>query len=113
MRILITGGSGMLGGELNKSLSTANHEILTLFNKNRGNTSLFNSEQLDFLDTEKIKKIFLDFQPEIVLHTGCISTPADADNLNPKLVNQINVKTTSFIAELCKLYNTKLICIKH
>ena len=60
MKILITGGSGLLGQYLNVVLSQ-NHNILTLFNNNLGNCANFKSQKIDLLDTKKLEKIFNRF----------------------------------------------------
>lgn len=108
MKILITGGSGLLGQYLNIELSK-NHSILTLFNKNAGNTALFNSLKIDLTDFNVLKKIINDFHPEIIIHTAAI-TSVDKAALMPKNeLEKINVKVPEFIAKLCSENNSKLI----
>ncbi len=108
MKILITGGSGLLGQYLNVVLSL-NHEILTLFNSNPGNCGSFNSRKINLLDTKSLEKIFTDFIPEAVIHTAAITNPILPANISTKDVYEINVNTTKKIAELCYKYNAKLI----
>ncbi len=47
MKILITGGSGLLGQYLNLAIS-ANHHILTFYHSNIGNCADFNSSKNRF-----------------------------------------------------------------
>ncbi len=108
MKILITGGSGLLGQYLNVVLSL-NHEILTLFNSNPGNCGSFNSRKINLLDTKSLEKIFTDFIPEAVIHTAAITNPILPANISTKDVYEINVNTTKKIAELCYKFNAKLI----
>lgn len=108
VKILITGGSGLLGQYLNLELSKEN-DILTLYNKNIGNCLNFKSVKLDITDSIQFEKIFEDFHPDIVIHTASISNPQAADKLNPKIVYDINVNATKKIAELCEKYKAKLI----
>lgn len=108
MKIIITGGSGLLGQYLNIELSAEN-EILTLYNENSGNCHEFNSLQLNLADYSQIKKIFVDFNPDVVIHTGAISRPELCDSLSKKFVNEINVNSTVYISELCRTHNSKLI----
>lgn len=108
MKILITGGSGLLGQYLNVVLSL-NHEILTLFNSNPGNCGSFNSRKINLLDTKSLEKIFTDFIPEAVIHTAAITNPILPANISTKDVYEINVNTTKKIAELCNKFNAKLI----
>ncbi len=108
MKILITGGSGLLGQYLNLELSK-NNDILTLYNKNIVNCTDFKSVHTDITDSQQLEKIFGDFLPNIVIHTASISNPKDAGKLNPKIVYDVNVNATKKIAELCEKYKAKLI----
>lgn len=108
MKILITGGSGLLGQYLNRELSSDN-EILTLYNENTGNCREFNSLKTDIVNIIEIKKIFNEYKPEIVIHTAAISRPELCDSLPKELVNEINVNSTVYLSELCRDHNSKLI----
>ena len=108
MKILITGGSGLLGQYLNITLSR-NHNILTLYHSNVGNCNDFNSICIDLLEYSKLDKIISDFRPDVVMHTAAISHPILPENIAPKNVYDINVNTTKHIAELCDKHNSKLI----
>ncbi len=108
MRVLITGGSGLLGQHLNIALSKEN-EILTLYNKHTGNCNDFNSVKADITDFEKVKKIFPEFEPGAVIHTAAISTPQLSENLSAKEVYKTNVNATKLIAEECEKIKAKII----
>ncbi len=108
MRILITGGSGLLGQYLNKTLSL-NHNILTLYHSNAGNCNNFSSINIDLLESTKLDKIIFDFRPDTVIHTAAISHPILPENISSKDVYDINVNTTKHIAELCEKCRAKLI----
>ena len=108
MKILITGGSGLLGQYLNITLSGSN-SILTLYNSNTGNCNLFPSEKVDLNDHRRLKEIFSLFKPDVVIHTAAISRPEECDKLPREFVIDTNVRTTCSIAELCETFNSKLI----
>ena len=108
MKMLITGGSGLLGQYLNLGLSQ-NHNILTLYHSNAGNCENFNSTKIDLLDLVQLSKVFKDFNPEVVIHTAAISHPILPEGVSPKDVFNINVTVTKHIAELCDKFNSKLI----
>lgn len=108
MKILITGGSGLLGQYLNVVL-TKNHNILTLFNNNLGNSSNFKSQKIDLLDNKKLNSIFNDYRPDVVIHTAAISQPILPEKISPKDIYDINVIVTKNIAQLCDKFKTKLI----
>ncbi|MCU0343036.1 MAG: NAD(P)-dependent oxidoreductase [Ignavibacterium sp.] len=108
MKILISGGSGLLGQYLNISLSSK-HNIFTIYNSNVGNCKDYNSLKLDICDHNSLLKIFNDFKPEIVIHTAAISQTILSDDISSKDVYNINVNSTKNIAELCDKFNSKLI----
>jgi dTDP-4-dehydrorhamnose reductase len=108
MKILITGGSGLLGQYLNV-LFTAKYNLLTLYNSHPGNCTQFNHSKIDITDHKQLAEIFKQYNPDIVIHTAAVSTPAQADNLTPKYVYDVNVNSTKHIAELCDVNNSKLI----
>jgi len=108
MKILITGGSGLLGEYLNRRLSVS-HTILTLYNSSAGKCNNYNSVKVDITNNNQLKGVFSAFMPEIVVHTAAVSNQQKASSLPSKDVFNINVKATQSIAELCDFYNAKLI----
>ena len=108
MRVLITGGSGLLGQYLNGKISEAN-EILTLYNDNKGNCRSFNSLQTDIRDWAKMSSLFNDFRPDAVVHTACYSRPEQCAKLSRDYVYLLNVEATELIAQLCNDFHARLI----
>jgi dTDP-4-dehydrorhamnose reductase len=108
MKILITGGSGLLGQYLNIELSK-NHSILTLYNKDIRNCANFNSAKLDITNRNILEELFNSFNPQVVIHTAAISNPQLAASIDSKMVYKTNVKATQYIAELCSQKSARLI----
>jgi dTDP-4-dehydrorhamnose reductase len=108
MKILITGGSGLLGEYLNRQL-TVSHTILTVYNNTAGLCSNYNSVKADITDAGRMKDIFTSFAPEVVIHTAAVSNQQKASSMPSKEVFRINVRATQNIAELCDLHKAKLI----
>lgn len=108
MKILITGGSGLLGQYLNLALFN-NHNILTFYHSNIGNCAEFKSIKVDLLEYNKVSEVFNEFKPDIVIHTAAISHPILPENISSKDVYNLNVIATKNIAELCEKFNSKLI----
>ena len=108
MKILITGGSGLLGQYLNIEISK-NHKILSLYNSNIGNCRDYNSAQINITNKNDLQKLFNDFNPDVVIHTAAISNPILPKNITPKDVYKINVEATQNIAELCYKHKAKLV----
>lgn len=107
MKILITGGSGLLGQYLNRKLSGEN-DIITLYNENKGNCGEYKSSNADITDENVIAKLFSEFKPEAVIHTAAISRPELCDSLPEEFVKKVNVYSTEHITELCNEYDSKL-----
>ena len=98
MKILITGGSGLLGEYLNIELSQK-HQILTLYNSSFGNCKDFDSAKLDITNQSSLQNVFNDYKQNVVIHTAAISNPILTDNISLKDVYKINVVVTKNIAE--------------
>ena len=109
-KILITGGSGLLGQYLNIECS-ANNTLLTCYNKHIGNCNGFQNRKIDITDFDSLKEIFYSFHPEIVIHTAAITNTIPLPSQNLKDVYNINVHATKNIAELCEMTKSKLIYI--
>jgi dTDP-4-dehydrorhamnose reductase len=108
MRILITGGSGLLGQYLNIKLSEKD-EILTLYNSNKGNCGRYNSLKCNLRYPGKLSDIFTRFRPDAVVHTACYSRPEICAKLPEEEVYALNVQATESISRLCNENNTRLI----
>ena len=108
MKILITGGSGLLGQYLNIELAKQN-PILTIYNSNIGNCNEFNSIEADLLNFDTIEKLFDDFNPDVVIHTAAITSTIPDKSISSKHIFDLNVTATLKIAELCKKYKSKII----
>ena len=84
MKILITGGSGLLGQYLNLYLSKE-HNILTLYHSNVGNCKDYNFLKVDICDYNAVLNTFSNFRPDIVIHTAAISHPILPEGISSKI----------------------------
>ncbi|OIO38247.1 MAG: hypothetical protein COT00_01855 [Candidatus Omnitrophica bacterium CG07_land_8_20_14_0_80_50_8] len=95
MRILVTGGSGMLGHVLVRALLTS-HEV-TGVSKN-GN---YDTRLCDLTNPEEVKKLFSGRRFDLVIHTAAYSD-VDGCERNPKLAHESNALTTKYLAAACR-----------
>ena len=109
-KILITGGSGLLGQYINLSAS-GKYNIYTIYNNNSGNCASFPSSKIDIRNENELKLIFEEIKPEVVIHTAAITNPQLKENQTTKEYYETNVTATKNIAELCEANNSKLIYI--
>ena len=108
-KILITGGSGLLGQYINIEADKL-FELLTLFNSNFGNCDKFNNVNADIKNFDLVKEFFISFKPDIVIHTAAITNPVPRSGQSSKEIYATNVNATKNIAKLCRQFNAKLIC---
>ncbi len=109
-KLLITGGSGLLGQYLNLRTYEI-FDTLTLYNNNPGNCLDFNSAKVDIRNEKELKKVFKVFNPDVVIHSAAITNPVVQPDKSPKDYFQTNVNATSNIAQLCSEIGAKLIYI--
>lgn len=109
-KVLITGGSGLLGQYLNLTFSKK-FNIHTIYKRNQGNCKEFASSKIDIQNKNELDKLFQEFQPDIVIHTAAITNPLPKENQSAKDYFNTNVIGTKNIASLCKNFNSKLIYI--
>ncbi len=109
-RVLITGGSGLLGQYLNIAAS-GRFKVLTIYNNNTGNCASYLSSRTDIRNFSSLKSIFKEFEPEVVIHSAAITNVQLRTEQSTKDFFETNVKATKNIAELCKGNNTRMIFI--
>lgn len=110
MKILITGGSGVLGQYFNCYLSKHN-EILTVFHSKEGDCLHFNAAKGDVTDFHRMHDIFAMFRPELVIHAAAISSPVIPRGISAAQIYKTNVAGTENIVELCNHSHIKMIYI--
>ncbi len=99
------GGSGVIGYETIQQFTNYGIKTYFTFNKNKINeTGYF----LDITNKERLRKIFQETKPNIVIHTAAI-TNVDLCETNKKLAESVNVIGTKNIVEECKTFNSKLV----
>jgi len=108
MKILITGGSGLLGQYLNIILSEE-FSIFTLFNRNSGNCLFYDSLKMEITNLSNLEYVLNKFIPDVIIHTAGYTRPEIADKLPYEEVYKMNVEVTKFIAGICNSLGTKLI----
>lgn len=108
MKIIITGGSGLLGQYLNINLSRE-HSILTVYNNSTGNCTEYNCIKSDLFNTDYLSEVMKSFRPDLFIHTAAVSRPEDCDKLPIDYVININYKLTKFLTDHCNRIKCRLI----
>lgn len=111
MKILITGGTGLLGKALIASADSS-YEIICTF---IGDHQILDTQQtiykkLDICDKEGYFHLLRDFRPEVTIHAAGISNP-DYVERNNKQAWEINVGGTQNIIKVCEELDSKFVYI--
>ena len=109
-KILVTGGSGLLGQYLNISLARK-FELVTIFRKNPGNCPDYHSSRINILNENELTNIFQQVNPDVVIHMAAITNPVPRENQTAKDYFDLNVTATKNVTSLCEKYNSRLIYI--
>jgi len=109
-KVLITGGSGLLGQYLNLAVSKK-FNIFTTYRNNPGNCKEFPCSRIDILNENELQIIFQKVKPDVVIHTAAITNPVPKENQTVKEYFETNVTATKNTALLCENFKAKLIYI--
>ncbi len=107
MKILVIGGSGVIGSQLVKKLEKYN-DLYWTFYKNKSDKK--NSFYLDITKKEQVIKEISKINPEIIFHTTAI-TNVDLCEENMELAESVNYFGTYNIIEACKNTKSKIVYI--
>lgn len=109
IKVLITGGSGLLGRYLSHTALSCNPlpncEIATTSYCNEGP---FCNLRIDITDYEAVQRAFYVFKPDVVIHTAAIGA-VDYCEKNPPVAYSVNQIGSSIITDACKDFNAKLV----
>ena len=97
-KIVVTGGSGRFGREIQKYKSR--HKIF--FPK---------SSELDILKIKKIKNYLSKKKPKILIHLAGLSRPMNVHNTNIAKSIDLNIIGTANVTKICEELNIKLIYV--
>lgn len=99
MKILITGGNGLLGAKLAEIALEEGNEVFLGYNHNRPKLGL--PIHFDLTIESSIKNLLLNAQPEIIFHTAAL-TDVDRCEIDRELACQINARATRYLAKEAK-----------
>ena len=95
-KIVVTGGSGRFGSELQKYKSK--HKIF-----------FPSKNEFDILNLKKIRKYLLKKKPKILIHLAGLSRPMNIHETNIDRSIDLNIIGTGNVTKICKKFNIKLI----
>ncbi len=108
-RILITGGSGLLGHTI-ATQAVRNYDVYASFCKHRPQLTDCNVLQFDLCDSNQVLLTLREIKPDVVIHTAALRS-IDYCEKNKQEAELINVTGAKNIALACAEYSSKLIHI--
>ncbi len=107
-RLLVTGGSGLLGSNV-AYLASTRFDTLFTYNAHQVNIRNCTGVKMDLGDRERVGAVVREFSPHIIIHTAAILGKQCDENLG--LAQTTNVDGTGYIAVSAKEVGAKLIHI--
>lgn len=99
MRVLVTGGSGLLGSKLTEIAADRGHDVISGYVKNR--PVLGERLRMELQDPDEVKRKVLDLRPEVIFHAAAM-TDVDQCEVERDRAFNINVLGTEAIKEAAR-----------
>ncbi len=110
-RVLITGGTGLLGVAIQQSAPTDIQGFSIYYPERSLPVPLpFPVLAADVTDRRQMQYVFEWAKPDVVIHTAAIGS-VDFAERNREQTRKVNVGGTGVVAELCKTFKSRLIYI--
>ena len=108
MKILVIGGSGLLGNKLYQLLEESNYDVYSTFYKNPNYAK--NCFQLDITSKDQVNHVLNKVSPDVVVQTAAYTNVDDCER-NRDRAYDINVMGTKNIAIAANKLSAKLVYI--
>jgi dTDP-4-dehydrorhamnose reductase len=104
MKVLVIGGSGLLGKKLRDILVEHDYDVYSTY-YHAHPTKMENNYQLDITQKKNVERVINKITPDFIVHTAALSNVDDCEK-NHELADKINIEGTRNIAEIAK----KIVC---
>jgi dTDP-4-dehydrorhamnose reductase len=96
LKVLVTGGSGLLGAELVSLLSESKDDVLSGYNIHV--PSVGNPIRFSLMELDEIQTMLQRVRPDVIIHTAAM-TDIDLCEEEPEIANRVNGEATGRICE--------------
>jgi dTDP-4-dehydrorhamnose reductase len=107
MKILVVGGSGLVGWDFVNRASDRGHNVTYTYLSSKPTNYSESAIQLDIRDQEAVGAVVCSADPDVVVHTAGI-TDVDACERNPEIAHEVNVEGTRSVVSACEKYGSGL-----
>lgn len=108
-RLLVTGGSGLLGSSI-AYLGSTRFEAQLTYLAHPVTIRNCRSVKMDLRDPEGVRRVVEDFRPQVIVHTAAL-LPAKLCEEDPKLAQAVHVDGVRYLASTSKKVGARLIHI--
>ncbi|MCU0611651.1 MAG: GDP-mannose 4,6-dehydratase [Candidatus Eisenbacteria bacterium] len=109
MRVLVTGGAGFIGSQIQDELLSRGHEVVVVDDLSTGHRENVNTravfQQLDIGD-ERLGEVFAAYRPEAVFHLAA-QMDVRRSVREPVYDAQVNILGSLRLLELCRQHGTR------
>ena len=110
MKILLTGGTGLLGTSFTGLLNKGKNQLAITYLKNKPSEKGFASVKMDLSNKREIQSTIQSIKPGLIIHTAA-ATNIEWCEANPKEAFQINSDATETIVEVASKLGAKVVYI--
>lgn len=110
MKILVTGGSGMIGSKFVSDLAEEGNEVLYTYLSRNPPVEGGQPAELDVTNRKQVISLVESFEPRLTIHCSAL-TKVDLCETDPKLAEKINVQGTKNVVDACEKADSKIIYI--
>ena len=108
---LVTGSNGLLGQKLTKQLVSDPEIDLVATGRGPDRNSLskgYRYASMDITDKEMVRKVFVEFRPNVVIHTAAMTQVDDCEK-QQELCELMNVRAVEYIASASEAIGAHLV----
>lgn len=99
MRVLVTGGSGLLGSKIAEVARDRGYEVVSGYVDHR--PQIGEGLRLDLADPDDVRCNILDYEPDLVFHAAAL-TDVDKCEVERDLATKINVRGTELVRDAAR-----------